>query len=156
MFSNIRKHILFKRRNSLEIVEKGFITAKLIPFHFWNDFCEQTPLKLILVNSKSKIPSYSAGDWNLSPTHQDHVPGGDIHVGLRWLLTPGGGAAVRARAGLGGITELWGDAADPGGVCAPRLLSAKRCLRCHVLTTQLLTEGNTNTQQSAQISIYST
>jgi len=74
------------------------------------------------------------------PAHQDHVSGGDVHVGLDGLLAPGGRAAVGAGAGLRGVAELGRDAADPRGLCRRRwcLGAAKERLGSHVLAAQLL------------------
>lgn len=62
--------------------------------------------------------------------YQDHVPGGDVHVGLDWLLTPGGCAAPGRGAGDGPIAELRGDAVYSRGAQG---LRAVRCLHCHAL-----------------------
>lgn len=44
----------------------------------------------------------------------------DVHVRLGWLFAPGWGGAVGGRRTvLGTITELGGNAADAGRVCAP-------------------------------------
>lgn len=44
--------------------------------------------------------------------YQDHVTGGDVHVGLDGLLAPGRGAAAGRGAGHGAIAELRGHAVD--------------------------------------------
>lgn len=38
--------------------------------------------------------------------YQDHVTGGDVHVGLNWLLAPGRCAAPGRGAGNGPIAKL--------------------------------------------------
>lgn len=62
--------------------------------------------------------------------YQDHVTGGDVHVGLDGLLAPGRGAAPSRGAGDGPIAELGGDAVYPGGVQG---LRAVRAFHCHAL-----------------------
>uniref|UniRef100_A0A674MFN6 Tubulin alpha chain n=1 Tax=Takifugu rubripes TaxID=31033 RepID=A0A674MFN6_TAKRU len=54
------------------------------------------------------------GHMKTAGTDQDHVTGGDVHVCLCGLLAPGRRAAVRARTGLGSVTELGRHAAHPG------------------------------------------
>lgn len=63
------------------------------------------------------------------------MSGGDVHVGLHRLLTPGRRAAASRRAGNGPITELGGNTIDSRGTQG---LWAIRCLHGHALTAQLL------------------
>lgn len=62
--------------------------------------------------------------------YQDHVTGGDVHVGLDGLLTPGRGAAAGRGAGHGAIAELRGHAVDSRRV---QRLRAVRGFHCHAL-----------------------
>lgn len=49
-------------------------------------------------------------------THQYHVTGGDVHVGVCGLFAPGGDAAPsRGADGLTAVAELRRHAVDPGG-----------------------------------------
>lgn len=70
--------------------------------------------------------------------YQDHVAGGDVHVGLHWLLRPGRGAAPRGGAGHRPVTELRGHAADAGRVRGLRALGRARG---HALPAQLLQDS---------------
>ena len=64
-------------------------------------------------------------------TYQDHVAGGDVHVGLHRLLAPGRRAAASRVAGNGPITEMRGHTIDSRGMQG---LWAIRCLHGHALT----------------------
>lgn len=68
---------------------------------------------------------------------QNHVSGGDVHVGLGRLLTPGRRAAVGAGAGLGCVAELRGHAAHPRGLWWT-LRPVEQGLCSHVLAAQVL------------------
>lgn len=76
--------------------------------------------------------------WRGQRPYQDHVAGGDVHVGLRRLLGPGRGAAPCRRAGHRPIAELGGDAADAGRV---RGLGAVGRAHGHALPAQLLQDS---------------
>lgn len=79
-------------------------------------------------------------------THQYHVTGRDVHVGVGGLFAPGGDAAPRRGAdGLTAIAELRRHAVDPGG---DGLRTLCRRFDRHALPTELLEKGKEGTDDS--------
>lgn len=71
-----------------------------------------------------------------SSTNQYHVTSRDVHVGLSWLLTPGGRAAMGAGAWLGAVAELGRNAAH-SRICT----SASHCTSRNTSSTSSSTSS---------------
>lgn len=78
--------------------------------------------------------------------YQDHVAGGDVHVGRHGLLAPGRGAAPRGWAGQRPIAELRRHAVDAGRM---RGLGAVGRAHGHALAAQLLEDRGTRVSAPA-------
>lgn len=97
---------------------------------------EDSHVNAPLIDSQRDETSFKISEQE---THQNHVTGGDVHVGVGGLLAPGRDAAPRRRAdGLtAAIAELRRHAVDPGG---DRLRALGRRFDRHPLPAELLQE----------------